>query len=433
MKQTVLSILLALATLMPAAVPLKQAVRAGVARALEVQNGSLDVRSAETAQVTARQNRWGVPTLAGSYRYSSKTAEIDTSLLRLPGLPAGNGPLAAGPHSTTDVKLAFTQPLYTSGVLSGQIAAEESRTIAERILLSARRNEAAGRVKASFHTWRALSARRESLRLLIETLDFHLAKLSHLLNEKQIRKSDVLETRIKIDEARAQLADLDQATTAEAIQFRRLCGHDPAEIEAGEPEGVEPLERVLAAMSSGHPFVCSLDERLRSLAFQRGVVRGMYGPQAQAFAELHGGRPGQNFLGNDWMVYLQAGLAVSVPLFTWQRPRREAALLDYAAEKIANQRRDFLTDAERSLRQLYGQLDALATKTGLYDNLLAAATETLTLKGELYQENQLAHSDYLAAQTDLERYRSVRGELDIQIQIVRVAIHTLAGTHVEEP
>lgn len=434
MNRTILPLLLVCATLLPAGVPLKQAVEAGVAQALTVENTDLDVRAAALALQTARFNRWAVPTVSASYRYSSKTPEIEAGLLA--GLTGGrilSGPLAAGPHGTTDFKLTLTQPLYTSGVLTGQIRAARSLETAERALLRARRNEAAGQVKTSYYSYRALRARRDSLRLLIDTLTVHQQTLQAYLKEELIRKSDLLETQIKIDEARAKLTDLDQAVATEAIQFRRLCGYRPEEVEAETGETLSPLETTLTWMRERHPFVRQLRERVRALAAQRTVVRGQFGPQAQAFAEVHAGRPGQNFFGSEWMAYMQAGVAVSMPLFSWHRPRRETAAIDLAAEKLSNQERDFLTEAEKGLRQLYLRLEALAAKVRLYDNLVATAGETAALKESLYRENQLAHSEFLAAQTDLERYRSDRGELDVQIQIVRVAIHTLAGTHWEEP
>jgi hypothetical protein len=54
------------------------------------------------------------------------------------------------------------------------------------------------------------------------------------------------------------------------------------------------------------------------------------------------------------------------------------------------------------------------------------------LKKKLYEENQIDHTDYLAALTAHERYLANREELLAQMEMLKVNIHTLIGKGEEE-
>jgi outer membrane protein TolC len=147
---------------------------------------------------------------------------------------------------------------------------------------------------------------------------------------------------------------------------------------------------------------------------------------------LHYGKPGQNFFLNRWTPYVQGGLSVSMPVFNWNRGDRDRTLADIAARKLENQRADFIRESEKNLRQLFLQKGSVEKKVALLDNLIANAAEDARLKEKLYEENQIDHTDYLAALTGQERYVSNREELLAQREILNVNIDTLIGKYEEE-
>jgi len=123
---------------------------------------------------------------------------------------------------------------------------------------------------------------------------------------------------------------------------------------------------------------------------------------------------------------------VTMPVFTWNKSERDQSLVDIAARQLENLRLDFIESSEKSLHQLFLLKEAIENKLRLIDNLVGYAAEGAQLKEKLFEENQIDHTDYLAALTTHERYLVNREELLAQMEVLKVNIHTLIGKAEEE-
>jgi outer membrane protein TolC len=263
-------------------------------------------------------------------------------------------------------------------------------------------------------------------------LNLHLGKLENLFSEELLKKTDLLETRAKVDETRLNLEDLEQLLKAEALNFKNLCGYSPLDIVGDTSENAEDYDQAWEYFKTHHPLLQSLTERARVFQVQKKSIAGSYLPQLSVFAELHYGRPGQNFFKNQWTFYVQGGMSVTMPVFNWNKSGRDKTLVDIAARQLENQRLDFVESSEKSLRQLYLLKEAFTNKLLLLDNLVGYAAEGAQMKEKLYEENQIDHTDYLAALTTHERYLVNREELLAQMEVLKVNIHALIGKGGEE-
>ena len=135
---------------------------------------------------------------------------------------------------------------------------------------------------------------------------------------------------------------------------------------------------------------------------------------------MHYGRPGQNFFMDRWTFYVQGGLSVSMPVFNWNKGGRDRELADIAARKLDNQRADFIRESEKSLRQLYLAKESLEKKLRPARRAgRPTPAEEVRLKDKLYEENQIDHTDLLAAMTSQERYLANREELLVQVEMLQ--------------
>jgi outer membrane protein TolC len=434
MKRIMFFALLAAAVVLPANVTLSQAVANAwtINRGLDSQE--LEEKAAGIAGLTALRQKYFSVFFSGSYRYSSDKVEVKASAFPFPlgpNIPAGTVMLSA-PNDNIDLKMSLVQPLYSGGLLSNAVKMEALRAASERDLTRLKKIELAGRVKSSFFNYLLFCKKRDSLNSLLSSLELHLKKVENLYAEELVKRSDVLETRSGADEVRLGLQDLEQLIAAEAVHFNSLCGFDPQEIDflpaAWEGSFAADRERFLA----GHPLLCSLDEKKRLVQVQKRSIGAAYLPQVSAFAEVHYGRPGQNFFVDRWTFYFQGGLSVSMPVFNWNKGGRDRELADIAARKLENQRADFIRESEASLRQLYLYKESLEKKLVLLDGLVANAAEDIRLKDRLYEESQIDHTDLLAAMASQERYVSNREELLAQMEMLRVNLDTLVGKTEEE-
>lgn len=434
MKPMAFMLLMALAFSLPARVPLSQAVKDAWALSGALDGQMLQERAAALARETALRQKYFSAAFAAGYRTSTDRVEVTAGTFPFPlgpSVPAGTVILSA-PSGTVDLKLSLQQPLSAGGALSQAVRIEAQRELSERELTRLKRVEIAGTVKASYFNYLLYSRKRDSLSSLLASLDIHLQKLKNLFAEELARRSDLLETQAKADEARLGLEDMEQLIQAEAVRFRSLCGHDPGDIE---PQALDRQESFAAARESflaGHPLLRSLDQRAGMLRAQKKAVAGAYRPQVGAFAELHYGRPGQNFFNDRWTLYAAGGVNVSLPVFNWNRRGRDLELADIALRQLEDRRADFVRESERSLGQLFLQRDSLERKRELLDRLEANAREDVGLKENLYAESQIAHSDLMAAMTSQERYRAERGGLEAQLGLLAAGIDTLIGACQEE-
>jgi outer membrane protein TolC len=434
MKKIVFFALLAVAFALPAKVTLSQAV----ANAWKINPGLdsqlLEEDAAAIACATAQRQKYFSVFFSGSFRYSSDKVQVKASDFPFPLGPAvlpGTVILSA-PGETIDLKMSLLQPLYSGGLLSNAVKMEMIRAASERDRTRLKRIELAGKVKSSFFNYLLFCKKRDSLNSFLTSLELHLKKVTDLYAEELVKRSDLLETRAKADEVRLQLQDLEQLLAAEAVQFHTLSGYDPQDVDFAPAAKAGSFAAARDQFLAGHPLLRSLDEKGRLIQIQKRSVAAAYLPQVSAFAEAHYGRPGQNFFMDQWTFYFQGGLSVSMPVFNWNKGGRDRELLDIAARQLENQRADFIRESENGLRQLFLYKDSLEKKQALLEGLVANAAEDIRLKENLYEENQIDHTDLLAAMTRQESYIANRGELLAQMEMVQANMDTLIGKTEEE-
>ncbi|MEI6614592.1 MAG: TolC family protein [Chrysiogenales bacterium] len=434
MKKTIFFILLAAGFILPAKVTLSQAVTHAWEISYNLDNQRLEEEAAVTAGLTALRQKYFSVYASGSYRYTSDKVEVKISDFPFPisaDIPPGTVVLSA-PNDNFDLKMSLIQPLYSGGLLNNAVKMEAIRGAAEKDLTRLKKIELAGKVRSAYFNYLLFSNKRDSLKFLLSSLNLHLQKVENLYAEELVKKSDLLETRTRADEIKLSLVDLEQLIASEAVHFNSLCGYDPQDIDFKPVTRNEAFDSARDYFLAGHPLLKSLEQRARIIQIQKKSIAGAYLPQLSAFAELHYGRPGQNFFKDQWAFYVQGGLSVTMPVFNWNKGGRDKNLADIAARKLENQRADFIRESEKNLRQLFLYKESLEKKLALLDNLSANAAEDIRLKEELYEENQIDHTDLLAAMTSQERYLSNREELRAQMEMLHVNIDTLIGKCEEE-
>jgi len=434
MKKILFLCLLAIAFALPAKVTLSQAVvnAWNISRGLDSQK--LEEEGAAIAGLTARRQKYFSVYFSGSYRYTSDKVEVKISDFPFPlgaNVPPGTVVLSA-PNSNFDLKLSLAQPLYSGGLLDNAVKMEAIREAAEKDVTRLKKIELAGQVKSSYFNYLLFCRKRDSLNSLLSSLNLHLQKVENLFAEELVKKSDLLESRARTDEVRLNLEDLEQLIAAEAVHFHSLCGYDPQDIDSQPATASGSFAAAREYFLAGHPLLRSLDERVRLVQVQKKSITASYLPQVGAFAELHYGRPGQNFFISQWTPYVVGGVSVSMPVFNWNKGGRDRHLADIAARQLEDQRAEFIRESEKNLRQLFLYKESLEKKLALLGGLTANAAEDIRLKEKLYEENQIDHTDLLAAMTSQERYVSDREELLARMEMLQVSIDTLIGKCEEE-
>ncbi len=413
-----------------AEVTLSDAVRRAFERSPGLGRSLLGEEEAKVELEAARRQRFFRLDGGASYRFNTDSVSVKAA--DFPVLPPDLGipethVLLSSPKDFYDLNLSLVQPIFSGGALRQAVRMGEIRELIEKHRTELERIELEGLVRSSFLTYVSLRAKRASLSRHLESLGLHLQKIEALVREDLARRSDALETRLKIDEARLGLEDLRQHLETERIAFSSLCGLDPEDVRADGAVSFGSFEECWRIFLERHPILKAFDEQRRLIEAGRKAAAASRLPQVGMVYELHYGRPGQNFFRDKWKLYVQAGLSLSLPLVNRLESDRDLALAELEGRKLDYRKKQFLLEVETSLKQLFELKRTLAEKLTCAESLIRNAEEDARLKSRLYGEGQISNLDYLAAETAAERYRSLREEIEAQIHLADVRLQTLVG------
>lgn len=400
-----------------AGISLEDAIQKGLERAAGYQNQVLEIKSLELEKQTAKMKRYFSLDSSGSYLYRSEQLVIT-----LPGMT-----IKAGAKNNYDMNLSLKQPLFTGNIISNGIKMSELEVAVAQNQALLQKINVTAEIKSSYFNYYLLLNKRDSLGALIRQLELHLKNIGDLYKEELVRKTDLLETQRKKWEQELNVEDLNRLIVSEGIQFEKLCGMDIGTVEAGYVEKVTDYMGAFTAFKLSHPVLQTMDRNLEMLVTREKLVKGQYLPQVVGFGELHYARPGINFFKNQWDWYFQGGINISFKVFDWNKKKREIKVLDYGVEKVKNQRDDFILEGEKSLKQLFAAKESTEKKIAMLDDLVRTSEEDVGLKSDLYREQQVSNLDYLEALTTKERYVSMKSELMMQLELIKVSINRVIG------
>lgn len=427
--------LLAAAAALSASTTLDQAVARALAKDRGLKSQVLNEEASRANRDYAARQKLFHLDFAGSYRYATDAIQVTAAnfpFSQLFHIPPDQVFLSAS-KSSYDLKLGLVQPIWTGGMLANSVKVEEARQAAQSDQTRVLRVQVAGQVKTSYYTFRLLAARKRSLEVLLETIDIHLKRVEAFYREDLTRRSDLLETQAKLEETRMSIEEVSQQMAREKISFETLCDIPPEDIDPAASEVVRDYAASRAEFEALHPILKAMDAQAAALDLSGKVVDASRLPQVTGFGEFHYARPGLNFFEQKWKAYGLAGLSLTIPVFNLNRVDRDRAVIDVQRRQLENQRAQVLLDADKALKQLYEAMRSLETRAASVDKLIALAREGADLKEKLYEENQLSNLDYLAALADLERYRTLKVELALQLELVKVAVNTTIGQTGERP
>ncbi|MGE5246852.1 MAG: efflux RND transporter permease subunit [Verrucomicrobiota bacterium] len=400
---------------------LDEALRAALA-----SNRDIGLAAEQRTRLTGKyveERASALPQLLGS---ASVQRAYDETLAVF-GLPAGN--------DRYDARLAVSQPVYSSGVVSAGIRAAKAGLAASGDRLRTTRQEVIRKVHAVFYD---VLLAKELSRIAVENRD---QKIRHL-DEARKRYAagtatdyDVLVADVALQNSRPAVLRTENLVLVAREQLRSLIGWDGREVDArGELSatvGEYPAyESSLATAVDHRPELADLRHRLGLAEELLVVARGGTLPRLDAQAGV--GYVDQDFgvfgaEGKSWSI----GLFASWPLFDGLRTRGRVA---QAKSDIASLR---LEEAQ--------QLDAIAVEVRNAVNAVREAGETVAaLSGTVEQAERLvtmaekgyefgvktrldvddaqlnliqaqgnlarARRDYLVAEADLRRAEGIIGD-----------------------
>jgi len=414
-------------------IPLKKAIETGIQADNTYKNNLLDQDIDRLNLQKASMKKFFNLDLSASYLFKSDQMQIifpDTQVG--PGTVIPGKTILAGSKHNYDIKLALSQPLFTGGILSNSIKLEMEKQSLDQFKTVIRKLDMAGKIKSSYFTYRLLENKKKSLSFLVENLKLHRQHVTNFYNEELVKKSDMVETEIKLSETELNLEDLDRLLKEEKINFAKLSTFDIDDVEKSYNETVGTLDETLAYFKTHHPVLDTIHRSIRMLELKKKIIAGSYLPQLYGTAELHYGKPGIDFFQNQWSLYFQGVIGLSFKVFDWNQLKKEKTIIDISLAQLKNQEDELIKEMSKNLGQLYARKESIEKQLTMLGKMVRLGAEDAALKQELYKESQVSNLDYLSALLTHERFRSQENERTVEYQLIQVAINTLIGRYGEE-
>ncbi|HJU64846.1 MAG TPA: TolC family protein, partial [Gemmatimonadaceae bacterium] len=356
----------------------------------------LQSRQSELRQRTLSAERF--PTLSGDAQ-----AQYQSDVPRVPFSVPGGDPTISPPNDTYDASFRVQQRILDPtlaprrDVERAQLAESQARV---HTALFALRQE----VNESFFSAALLQERAAEIAATIEDLEGRLRDVTArvqegtaLPGEAAVVEASLLERRQ--DEAavhadrRAALAVLAQLTRTEIADRVALV--------------LPPLDDAATAARSAladvraRPEYRQFAETRERLRVQQNAAAAQHRPRLSAFARAGYGKPGLDFLSEEFDAYWLGGLRIEWTPWNWGSTRREQEVLALQQQIVTADEAAFTESLRRGIERDLAALDRLDSSLVLDERIIALRER---IEGETrlrFDEGVVTAADYLDRRTDV--------------------------------
>ncbi|HKB09057.1 MAG TPA: TolC family protein [Vicinamibacterales bacterium] len=349
-----------------------------------------------------------------------------------PFLPGGQ-PLFVPPKDTYDVSVRVDQRIYDPG------------SSARLALAHADLAESQARVRSSLH----------ALRTEVNESFFAAALLQEELGALQTSIDD-LEARLRETTARVRegAALAGEAAAVEAALLRQRQQADELRANRGAAlarlsmltsrpigdDAVTSLPELTAAVSTARgalgtlrsrPEYAQFDRTRDRVARQEDAAAAADLPQVSAFGRAGYGRPGLNFINDQWQVYALGGVQMQWKAWTWKSSTHEREALALQKDIVDAEERAFRSSIRRGIEADLAAIDRLQG-TVAADERIITLRESIDRAARLrLQEGVTTAADYLDRRSEWLTAQFDRARHRVELAHAQASLLTTLGLEVQ--
>ena len=142
-----------------------------------------------------------------------------------------------------------------------------------------------------------------------------------------------------------------------------------------------------------------------------------YMPKAFAFSTLGYGRPGFNYLSNDFAPYAMVGVGFNWPIWNWGAAKKQKDILDFNKGLVEVQKETFILELNTKLIELRSEIEK-------QQKMLKKAQEIVTLRKSVAEttDNQLKNGIVTPSRYIDELQKYEKAKLEVQIYKIKLSI-----------
>ncbi len=359
-------------------------------------------------------------------------AQYQSDVPHAPIVGPSGAPLFAPAKDTYDATVRVEAPLVD--------ATREPRLAVER----ARRDEAQARVQtalfslrqevnAAFFTVALLGERRRTIETAVADLEARRDETAIRVREGAAIPAEAAGIEAALVERRQDLAEIGASRRAALARLEELTGRTVAPDEILE---VPDLGTAVARARAGLEDVRARPEyeefaRTRDrLSRQQEVAAAADRPRLSGFATGGYGRPGLNFVDDQFEGYWLAGMRVQWTPWDRGTSLREREALSRQQAIVGAEEAAFTARLRRGLEDDLANIDRLAAIGTLDDQLVSLREQVVQSATIQLQEGVLTSAEYVDRNTDLLNARLARSRHRVELAQASAGLLTTLGLEV---
>lgn len=359
-------------------------------------------------------------------------AQYQSDVATPPALLPGGQPIFSPRKDTLDAFLRVEQRLMDP-TIRPRLAAERAQ-LAEaqarvRTTLFSLRQE----VNDAFFAAAALQERLGALGATMADLETRLREITTRVREGAALPSDAASVEATLLQRRQDEGELRANRRAALARLARLTGEALADTDLLEIPSLAPLvarARATVDTARSRPEYEQFARTQDRLARQQDLVSAQQQPRVSAFARVGFGRPGLNFIGDEFETYGLAGVRVQWNALTWGVPTREREALALQQQIVAADAAAFSRMTARATEADLAAIDRLADSLALDERILTLREQIERSEQARLQEGVVTAAEYLDRNTELLAARFARAGHRVELAQAGARFLTTLGLEV---
>lgn len=340
----------------------------------------------------------------GKATYQSEVTEV--------ALPAGQGPPTPD-NDQYEASVDVTQTIFNAGAVGIRKNLERVKGEREIASTQVQLHQIRGQVDQVYFGILLSKRQAETVQLLIENLEEQLSTV-----RSRVESGVMLPSQQHILEAELIKARQDSADTRSNIRagYAVLGEITGEEIPTSTGLKLPEIETNYRSLQPQRPEYNEFENTQAVLNQQKELAKTKQWPRISAFGTAAYGRPGLNFLNNEFHDYYIVGVRVRWNFWDFINSDRESEALQIQQQKVTQNRRAFD-------RQLQASLDRISERIASVRENIERDQQIVELREQIVEEtaSQLKHGVITATEYITELTRANQAQLSLFINRVRLS------------
>ena len=380
--------------------------------ALQQQIADLNIRIVNTGN-------YPQVSLNGKASYQSEVTEF--------GLPGGGGPPAVS-KDQFEASLQVNQNIYNGGATGIRKSLEKEKGLQEVLSTKAELYQIRNQIDQVYFGILLSQKQKQAAELLITDLQERLNSVRSKVENGILLRSQQLILEAELIKARQDSASVMSNIKTGYSVLGTIIGE---EISVSTNLMLPDLAQEAEMPEPDRPELALFESSLRSIEQQKKLAQSKKVPGVSAFGTAAYGRPGLNFLNDDFHDYYIVGLRLRWNFMDFLNSDEEVKALNIRQKTVKHQEASFTLQLEAQLSKIHERIRVLEENISRDKEIITIREEVVTESANQLENGVITATEYITELTNANRARLSLFTNQIKLIQARAEYRTAMGLEIE--